>query len=191
MDKGAFFLANSKRVRPHESDEERARRRRGVVDAWRREGLELKDVYGSLAGGRVGNSLDAQRLILLARAQGREDACVEAIYAANHEDGRCLGDRAVLLDCAATAGVEGAARMLESGEGGREVLLAVERFHRMGIRSVPVVIIDEQYCIQGLPEEAVLAEAFAHTLRAGSRPAEPPPAQASKDKDAGHCPVSY
>ena len=76
-----------------------------MVDAWRREGLELKDVYGSVAGGRVGNSLDAQRLILLARAQGREDACIEAIYAANHEQGRCLGGRAALLDCASAAGV--------------------------------------------------------------------------------------
>ena len=87
VDKGAFFLANSKRVRPDESDAERARRRQGVVEAWRREGLDLKDVYGSVAGGRVGNSLDAQRLILLARAQGREDACIEAVYAAADANG--------------------------------------------------------------------------------------------------------
>lgn len=165
VDKGAFFLANSKRVRPDESDAERARRRQGVVEAWRREGLDLKDVYGSVAGGRVGNSLDAQRLILLARAQGREDACIEAIYAANHEQGRCLGDRAVLEAIATAAGVEGAAAMLQSGEGEREVLETIESFRLMGIRSVPVVILDGQYCIEGLPDEAVLAEAVARIVR--------------------------
>ena len=155
------------RVRPHESDEERVQRRQGVVEAWRREGLELNDVYGSIAGGRVGNSFDAQRLILLAREQGREDACIEAIYSANHKEGRCLSDRAVLLDCAAAAGLEGAAAMLQSGEGRREVMRTIEKFHSMGIHSVPVVIIDEEYCIQGLPEEAVLADAFAQIIRAG------------------------
>ena len=43
-------------------------RRQRVVEAWREEGLALNDVYGS-TGGKLGNSFDAQRLILLARAQ--------------------------------------------------------------------------------------------------------------------------
>ena len=95
----AFFLANSKLVRPDETDQERDLRRRRVVTEWQKEGLTLNDgawrsrcrtlflirsgiaVYGS-TGGKLGNSFDAQRLIYLARSQGKEDACIEAVYKA-------------------------------------------------------------------------------------------------------------
>ena len=167
MDKGAFFLANSKRVRPDETDGERIARRAAVVEAWQREGLALRDVYGSVPGSRVGNSFDAQRLILLARAQGREDALIEAVYGANHEKGRCLGDRAVLLACAEAAAVEGAAEMLDSNEGRAEVAAAIARYRTMGICSVPVVVIGGRYCLQGLPDEALLRDVLGQLARTG------------------------
>jgi hypothetical protein len=66
--KADFFLENAKRIRPDESEGERNKRRQSVVEAWAAEGLKLTDVYGSL-GGNMGNSFDAQRLILLAREQ--------------------------------------------------------------------------------------------------------------------------
>jgi len=139
-------------------------RRRNVVEAWRVEGLALKDVYGS-KGGNVGNSFDAQRLIFMARAQGREDECIEAIYKANHEDGLCLSDRTVLLAVAEAAGVLGANDMLESTQGIEEVEAKIRQYHQMGINSVPVCIIDEKYPIAGCPDTELLHSVFHQLIQ--------------------------
>ena len=82
--------------------EKRKHRADGLVQAWKAEGLELKSPPTGLngGGGRMGSSFDAQRLILLARHQGREDAMIEEVYTANHTRDECLSDYAVLLACA-------------------------------------------------------------------------------------------
>ena len=167
IDKAAFFLANSKRARPDETGEERDARRQRVVEAWRQEGLALNDVYGS-TGGKLGNSFDAQRLILLARSQGKENAAIEAVYALNHTQGKCLSDRDTLLTAAAQAGVEGADEMLESGAGTEAVRERIKGYRAMGINAVPVVVVNEQWVLQGYPEAAFLEAAFAQLIETGS-----------------------
>ena len=170
VDKGAFFLRNSKRVRPDETDEMRTRRRQRVVEAWAEEGLSLSDVYGSLDGARVGNSFDAQRLILFARRRNKEDAVIEAVYAANHERGECLGDRSVLQAAAERAGLPGAdvRAMLESSEGVEEVQEKIEEYRRMGVNAVPVVILEGRFMINGYPEVGMLTAAFKQLAETGS-----------------------
>ena len=113
--KGPFFLSNSKRVRPDETEQGRLARRQAVVEAWAADGLELRDVYGSLEGSVVGNSYDAQRLITLAREQGLEDSFIEELYAASHVHGRNLGSWETLVEIAEAAGVSGSRAALESG----------------------------------------------------------------------------
>ena len=61
--------------------------------AWAAEGLKLKSPPTGLnedGGGMMGSSFDAQRLIMFAREEGREDQMIEAIYSANHEQDLCL-----------------------------------------------------------------------------------------------------
>ena len=164
IDKQHFFAQNSKRVRPDETESERDNRRQRVVAAWSADGLQLLDVYGSL-GGRVGNSLDAQRLILLAREQGCEDACIEAIYTSNHVHGCCLSDRTVLLAAAATAGVLNAEQTLfESDYGKQEVLDKIESYRAIGLSAVPVVILNDRFVIRGAPTVPELRDAFTQLL---------------------------
>ena len=167
IDKASFFLANSKRVRPDEMGDARDARRQRVVEAWREEGLALNDVYGS-TGGKLGNSFDAQRLILLARAQGKENEAIEAVYTLNHTDGKYLCDRETLLAAATRAGVVGATAMLESGAGAEEVRERIRGYHSMGITAVPVLIINSQWVLQGYPEAALLEAAFARLIETGS-----------------------
>jgi predicted DsbA family dithiol-disulfide isomerase len=166
VDKAEFFLSNSKRVRPEETEAERNKRRQGVVRAWKAEGLDLNDVYGSL-GGKVGNSFDAQRLILLARAQGKENECIEAIYRATHEDGLCLSDHPVLLGAADAAGVTGAQAMLDSDQGIAEVEATLQHYKEMGIHAVPVVVINNKFPIQGFPEPDMLRAVFSQLVAHG------------------------
>jgi len=138
-----------------------------VVDEWRKEGLSLGDVYGS-TGGRLGSSFDAQRLIFLARSQGKENACIEAVYKANHEEGKCLSDRDTLLAVAEVAGVVGAADALASGQGEAEVREKIMEYHRMGINAVPVVVINEKWIMNGYPQPEHLEAAFEQLIERGT-----------------------
>jgi predicted DsbA family dithiol-disulfide isomerase len=118
-------------------------------------------------GGNLGNSFDAQRLILLARKQGKENACIEAIYKANHEDGRCLSDVSVLVGAAEQAGVSGVRDMLGTQEGVAEVRHTINRYVEMGVSAVPVIIINEKYTIYGFPDAEMLERAFSELLDTG------------------------
>jgi predicted DsbA family dithiol-disulfide isomerase len=122
---------------------------------WKAEGLELS--YGE---GRWGSSFDAQRMIAFARDQGREDEMIEAIYTANHVKDLPLSDWSVLLDIAKEAGVEGAEEMLNSEDYVEKVKGQIKQFRRMGINSVPYIIINKTTAIPGAPEPEVLEKVF-------------------------------
>src|SRR5580704_15734594 len=53
---------------------------------------------------RTPNTNDAHRLIWLAGQQGKHDAVVEGLFAAYFNEGRDVGDQAVLADVGASAG---------------------------------------------------------------------------------------
>lgn len=133
--------------------EERGRRLRA---AWNADGLTLAP-----KGGRWGQSFDAQRLISLARKQGREDAMVEQIYSGNHEQNQPLSEWKFLLAAAERAGVIGAEEMLKSDQEVAEVKAKIRKHIDMGINAVPVIVVNDQQPIHGAPDHALLAEAFA------------------------------
>jgi len=112
-------------------------------------------------GGRWGQSFDAQRLISLARKQGKEDAMVEEIYSGNHEQNQPLSEWAFLIAAAERAGVTGVKQMLNSDQEAAEVKAKIQKHIRMGINAVPVIVINDQAPIHGAPDHELLAQAFA------------------------------
>ena len=146
---------------PHMADEQRLQRVVGLTSAWEAEGLRLKSPPTGLnsgGGGRIGSSFDSQRLILLARSQGVEDAMIEEVYNANHTRDQCLSDWSVLLKCAERAGVKDAAEALESGWGVKETIAKIEEYKAMGVTAVPVVVLDS---FNDTPIKAVLSSGGA------------------------------
>mmetsp|Transcript_162231 Transcript_162231/g.311505 ORF Transcript_162231/g.311505 Transcript_162231/m.311505 type:complete len:212 (-) Transcript_162231:76-711(-) len=141
-----------------------------LQDAWAKEGLTLSSVTEDA---KWGSSFDAQRLILFARKQGRENAMIEAVYTANHVKGQCLSDFKVLLDAAEKAGVTGAEEMLKSSQLVDEVQNQIMHFHRIGVNSVPILLINEKYPIHGAPEQEVLNQTFATLIQHGELPVPP------------------
>lgn len=127
--------------------------------AWRADGLTLAP-----KGGRWGQSFDAQRLISLARRQGREDAMVEEIYSGNHEQNQPLSEWAFLLAAASRAGVTGAEEMLKSDQEVAEVRAKIRKHLDMGINAVPVIVVNDQAPIHGAPDHETLAQAFASEI---------------------------
>lgn len=107
---------------------------------------------------RTPNTTDSHRLIRWAGTAGVQDAVVESLFAAYFEQGRDIGDPAVLEWIAARAGMDGdlVGRLL-AGDADidlvdREDALA----HRMGIRGVPTVIFENKYLVSGAQEPEVL-----------------------------------
>ena len=144
----------------------------GLVGAWKDDGLDLTSPFG-VKGGRWGSSFNAQRLIWLARQQGREDAMIEAIYKLNHVDNEPLSDHSSLLEAARSAGVQRADELLADpgGLGAKEVAAKTQEYVRMGINAVPVIILDEKYVISnGAPEPAFLKQTFATLIKTGTLP---------------------
>lgn len=139
--------------------EERGRRLRA---AWKTDGLTLAP-----KGGRWGQSFDAQRLISLARKQGREDAMVEEIYSGNHQQNQPLSEWAFLIAAAGRAGVIGVEEMLKSDQEVAEVSAKIQKHVNMGINAVPVIVINNQEPIHGAPDHATLARAFAEEISKG------------------------
>lgn len=163
---------------PGATEEMRLSRVKGLAQAWKAEGLELKSPPTGLnagGGGRMGSSFDSQRLILLAREQGCEDAMIEEVYSANHSRDECLSDWSVLLGCAKRAGVKGAEVALSSGWGVKETVAKIEEYKAMGVTAVPVVVVDsidatpiKSVLSSGAPETDFIRETLAH-LAATSR----------------------
>lgn len=91
--------------------------------------------------GRVGNTFDSHRLLELAAAQpdapAAQDALVEALFKQYFHLGRALSSRAVLLDAAAEAGLDGAAACLDSDAHGEAVWARVEEAYASRVSGVP------------------------------------------------------
>jgi predicted DsbA family dithiol-disulfide isomerase len=111
---------------------------------------------------RTPNTLNAHRLIWLARRQGKQDAVVEALFKAYFVDGMDIGEAKNLVSIAAAAGIEKALveKMLATDEGLSEVVGEEEQFKAMGIEGVPSFVVGGVVLFSGAAEPQVLAEAF-------------------------------
>ena len=114
---------------------------------------------------RTPNTLDAHRLIWLAGREGAQDAVMEAVFAAYFTQGRDIGDRDVLAECAALGGMDRAAVAdFLAGEVAAQEMLAADRAAReAGVNGVPSFFLDGYSLYSG----AMPAETMAEALRKG------------------------
>ena len=112
---------------------------------------------------RVPNTLDAHRLIHWAGLEGRQAAVVSALFRAYWREGRDIGDREVLADLAAGAGMERAmvARLLASDADAEETRARDAHARQRGVTGVPCFIIANQYVVSGAQPPQVWAEVIA------------------------------
>jgi len=116
---------------------------------------------------RTPNTLDAHRLIWLAGREDRQDAVVEALFAAYFTQGRDIGDRDVLADSAAEAGMDRAsvADFLTGDVAAKEMLAADRAAREAGVNGVPSFFLDGY----GLYSGAMPADTMAEALRKGNQ----------------------
>lgn len=120
-------------------------------------------------GGRTGNTVDSHRLITWAGKQGlaQQDKLMEALFDAYFSQEKFLGDRAVLLEAAAQAGLDTAAAAAVVDDPNaflREVKEEVAQFSR-GVSGVPFFIVGGAVKFSGAQPPEEFEEAFNTVLR--------------------------
>ena len=108
---------------------------------------------------RTPNTLLAHRLILLAEEQGKADAVIRALFRAFFQEGGDVGRAEALVEVAEGAGLDPAevSEFLRGDRFAREVHAAHKQAERIGIRGVPVFIVDREHAITGAQPPEVLA----------------------------------
>jgi len=121
----------------------------------RERGAEVGFTFGNR--NRIWNTFDAHRLLHWAGTQGRQRELKHALLTAYHTHGENPASRDVLARLAGEVGldVERARQILASDEFSREVRQRVQHWQQLGINSVPSLIVNDRYLIQGgqPPEE--------------------------------------
>ncbi|OJF91078.1 DsbA family oxidoreductase [Pararhizobium antarcticum] len=110
------------------------------------------------------NTMDAHRLLRWALVHGpqAQDSVANLLFKANFEEGRNIGDRAVLLDVAEEAGLERSviAALLASDADRDAVVKEIDMARGMGVTGVPCFILDGQYAVMGAQSPEALADAL-------------------------------
>lgn len=121
---------------------------------------------------RVWNTFDAHRLLYWAELEGKQRELKHAVLSAYHTHAENPGAHDVLLRLAGEVGldVERARAVLASDQYAAEVRERQAHYRRLGIHSVPSVIIDGQHLIQG----GHPPEVFEQALRQLADGSEPP-----------------
>lgn len=109
------------------------------------------------------NTRDAHRLLWFAERSDSQGAVKERLLRAYFTEGRDVGDRAVLVDIAAAAGLdrEEVAAFLDGTGGVAEVEALLAQAHEQGITAVPTYVIDDAWAVPGAQEP----ETFVQVIR--------------------------
>ncbi|KAG8662405.1 uncharacterized protein YwbO [Manihot esculenta] len=109
--------------------------------------------------GLTGNTLDSHRLVYFAGQQGldKQHNLVEELFLGYFTQAKYVGDREFLLECAAKAGVEGAAEFLEDPNNGVKEVNDELNKYSANISGVPYYVVSGKHKLSGgQPTEAFL-----------------------------------
>lgn len=111
---------------------------------------------------RTPNTFDAHRLLYLARATGRANALKLALFQAYFADGVDIGERAALLNCAESVGLDHAQtnHWLNANAGEQEVRELEEKARHLGVTGVPFLIFEGKLAVSGAQPPEILGQAL-------------------------------
>jgi predicted DsbA family dithiol-disulfide isomerase len=116
------------------------------------------------------NTIDAHRLIRWAGGQDpqMQDKVVRTLFKANFEDGRRIGDHAVLTEIASECGMDSAvvSALLPTDADRDEVRQEIALAQRMGVTGVPCFLLENKYAVMGAQDSATLADAIRQVAEA-------------------------
>jgi predicted DsbA family dithiol-disulfide isomerase len=133
----------------------------------RARGEEVGFKFDMARRNRVYNTFDAHRLLHWAESEGKQPALKHALFTAYFTEGSNVSEPEVLVDVAQRVGLDPvrAREILASNEYADEVRKRERFYLDQGIHSVPAIIVNDQYLIQGGQPAAVFEQALRQILR--------------------------
>jgi predicted DsbA family dithiol-disulfide isomerase len=115
-----------------------------------------------LLGNLIGNTVDAHRLVHLAKDRGIADQVVERLYRAHFTEQRSIFDNGSLVGLAEEAGLDKAeaGRVLADGTYTDAVEADGQEAQALGATGVPFFVIDNRYGISGAQPTELFTEAL-------------------------------
>lgn len=129
-----------------------------VRDVAAQEGLQYR-----LDLTRSENSLDAHRLLHLAREHGKQDALKEHLFAGYFLEGASIGDADTLLRMATDAGLDknAAAQVLAGDQHADAVRADIAQARAIGVQGVPFFVLGGRYGLSGAQPADTLLQALS------------------------------
>lgn len=130
-------------------------------------GKELDVPYNFDAITRTPNSLDAHRLIRWAHTVDRQNEVVERLFMAYWSEGKDVGNRDVLAQCAGDAGVNAQQirELLDTQQDVEETKAEIQHATNIGVTGVPTFILAQSYALVGAQSPAVLVDAITRAAK--------------------------
>ena len=112
---------------------------------------------------KIPNTFNAHRVIWLAEKEGVQAKVVEALFSAYFTEARDLGDKKVLADAAASAGLNRAKveKLLEGETGTEEVRALEEKAYNLGITGVPFFVFNGKSAVSGAQSQETFNKILA------------------------------
>jgi len=126
-------------------------------------GAEVGIAYRFDAISRAPNTLDAHRLIRWALAADVQDRIVERLFQLYFEQGRDIGERALLVEVAREGGMDGdvVAKLFADDHDVEEVRAEIAQAQSLGVTGVPFFIFASRFGVPGAQSADVLVKAIA------------------------------
>jgi len=109
---------------------------------------------------RMPNTFSGHRLLHRARVWGVQHELAETLFSAYFEEGKDLGDDEVLLEAAASHGMDRqeVEAFLEGDEGSDAVQAEIERASNIGVTGVPCFILAGAFALPGAQDPQVIGQ---------------------------------
>jgi predicted DsbA family dithiol-disulfide isomerase len=110
----------------------------------------------------IANTLNAHRLIWLAKQFSTETRVAKDLYRANFSEGKNVNDINILKSIGLQNGIPKARleEFFSGDEGRKEVIVMEEDAHRANINSVPAFVVNNKYLIRGAQSSDTFKEVF-------------------------------
>jgi len=116
---------------------------------------------------RTPNTLDAHRLIRWSHTVDRQTEMVERLFMAYWSEGKDVGNRDVLAECAGEAGINAAQirELLDTEQDVAETKAEIAHATNIGVTGVPTFILAQSYALVGAQSPDVLADAISRVAK--------------------------
>ena len=115
---------------------------------------------------KLANSMDAHRLLHLAKSKGKQNAVSQALFAAYFTEGKDVANVSTLIEIGKSAGLNSAtlASLFEGDQFYKEVIADQEEAMALGVRGVPFFVFNRKLALSGAQEVAVFQKAIDQVL---------------------------